>query len=135
MKKIKTLCLVDDDDIFQLITQRVIAQTNLVDTIKVFSNGLDAMDFLKSVAKNAAQLPEIILLDLNMPVMDGWEFLEEFTLLKPRLEKKITIYVVSSSIAPSDIQRAEAINEVTDYIVKPITTEKLLDMLKNLSSN
>jgi CheY-like chemotaxis protein len=132
MKKIKTLCLVDDDDIFQLITQRVIAQTNLVDTIKVFSNGLDAMDFLKSVAQNAAQLPEIILLDLNMPVMDGWEFLEEFTLLKPRLEKKITIYVVSSSIAPSDIQRAEAINEVTDYIVKPITTEKLLDMLKNL---
>jgi CheY-like chemotaxis protein len=90
------------------------------------------MDFLKSVAQNAAQLPEIILLDLNMPVMDGWEFLEEFTLLKPRLEKKITIYVVSSSIAPSDIQRAEAINEVTDYIVKPITTEKLLDMLKNL---
>jgi CheY-like chemotaxis protein len=132
MKKIKTLCLVDDDDIFQLITQRVIAQTNLVDTIKVFSNGLDAMDFLKSVAQNAAQLPEIILLDLNMPVMDGWEFLEEFTLLKPRLEKKITIYVVSSSIAPSDIQRAEAINEVTDYIIKPITTEKLLDMLKNL---
>lgn len=132
MKRIKTLCLVDDDDIFQLITQRVIAQTNLVDTIKVFSNGLDAMDFLKSVAQNAAQLPEIILLDLNMPVMDGWEFLEEFTLLKPRLEKKITIYVVSSSIAPSDIQRAEAINEVTDYIIKPITTEKLLDMLKNL---
>ncbi len=124
--------MVDDDDIFQLITQRVIAQTNLVDTIKVFSNGLDAMDFLRSVAQNAAQLPEIILLDLNMPVMDGWEFLEEFTLLKPRLEKKITIYVVSSSIAPSDIQRAEAINEVTDYIIKPITTEKLLDMLKNL---
>ncbi|HLP34171.1 MAG TPA: response regulator [Bacteroidia bacterium] len=132
MKKIKTLCLVDDDDIFQLITQRVIAQTNLVETIKIFSNGLDAMVFLKSVAQNAARLPEIILLDLNMPVMDGWEFLEEFTLLKPRLEKTITIYVVSSSIAPSDIQRAEAINEVTDYIIKPITTEKLLDMLKSL---
>lgn len=130
MKKIKTLCLVDDDDIFQLITQRVIQQTNLVDSIKIFSSGLDAMIFLKSVAQNAAQLPEIILLDLNMPVMDGWEFLEEFTLLKPRLEKKITIYVVSSSIAPSDIERAEAINEVTDYIIKPITTEKLLDMLK-----
>lgn len=132
MKKIKTLCLVDDDDIFQLITQRVIQQTNLVDSIKIFSNGLDAMIFLKSVAQNAAQLPEIILLDLNMPVMDGWEFLEEFTLLKPRLEKKITIYVVSSSIAPSDIERAEAINEVTDYIIKPITTEKLLDMLKSM---
>lgn len=132
MKKIKTLCLVDDDDIFQLITQRVIAQTNLVETIKIFSNGLDAMVFLKSVAQNAARLPEIILLDLNMPVMDGWEFLEEFTLLKPRLEKTITIYVVSSSIAPSDIQRAEAISEVTDYIIKPITTEKLLDMLKSL---
>ncbi|MFA7379521.1 MAG: response regulator [Bacteroidia bacterium] len=132
MKKIKTLCLVDDDDIFQLITQRVIQQTNLVDSIKIFSNGLDAMIFLKSVAQNAAQLPEIILLDLNMPVMDGWEFLEEFTLLKPRLDKTITIYVVSSSIAPSDIERAEAINEVTDYIIKPITTEKLLDMLKSL---
>ena len=64
--------------------------------------------------------------------MDGWEFLEEYLMLQPRLSKTITIYIVSSSISPADIEKAGTINAVTDYIIKPVTKERFMDMLKNL---
>lgn len=130
MKKINTLYLVDDDDIFQVLASEVIQSAKLVNQIKVFSNGSDAIEFLKSIQEQPEELPELIFLDLFMPVLDGWGFLEEFTKLKPKLSKKITIYIVSSSIDPLDIQRARSISEVTDYIVKPITRVKFLESIK-----
>lgn len=135
MKKVDSICLVDDDEIFQFVTKRVIEQTRLVQTIRLFSNGKEAIGFLEEVHASNSQLPDIILLDLNMPVMDGWDFLEAYVLLKPELSKPITIYIVSSSISPADILRAQRISEVTDYIIKPITTEKLIDMLSSLSDD
>lgn len=132
MSKVNTLYLVDDDDIFQFLTRRIIEETRLVGEIKVFSNGLRALEFLKSVQDNPEMLPEIILLDLSMPVMDGWDFLEEYIMLQPFLGKKISIYVVSSSIAPADIQKAQSISEVTDYIIKPVTVEKFAEIVRGL---
>lgn len=132
MTKINTLCLVDDDSIFQFLTENAIKETNLVNQIKIFSNGLEAINFLKSEAENPDRLPEIILLDLSMPVMDGWEFLEEYLLLQPRLGKKIVIYVISSSIAPVDVQKAKSISAVTDYVIKPVTKDKFIELIKNL---
>ena len=133
MKKIDTLCLVDDDSIFQFLTSEVIKSTDLVDRIELFSNGYEAIEFLKSVQDRSEELPEVIFLDLFMPVMDGWNFLEEYILLKPKLTKKITIYIVSSSIDPVDIKRAKAITEVTDYIIKPITKDKFISTIRNLA--
>ena len=74
----------------------------------------------------------MIFLDLFMPVMNGWNFLEEYILLKPYLKKKITIYIISSSIDPVDIKRAKSISEVSDYIIKPITRSKFLEAVKEL---
>lgn len=127
-----TLYLVDDDDIFQFLTRRIIEETKLVKEIKVFSNGLRALEFLKSIQDIPEALPEIILLDLSMPIMDGWDFLEEYIMLRPFLGKKISIYIVSSSIAPSDIRRAQSISEVTDYIIKPVTVEKFEEIVRSL---
>lgn len=132
MRKVNTLYLVDDDDIFQFLTRRIIEETKLVKEIKVFSNGLRALEFLKSVQDTPEALPEIILLDLSMPIMDGWDFLEEYIMLRPFLGKKISIYIVSSSIAPSDIRRAQSISEVTDYIIKPVTVEKFEEIVRSL---
>lgn len=132
MNQIKTLTLVDDDDIFVFLTKKVVEQTKLVDLIKVFGNGLDALNFLKENKNNVSALPEIILLDLSMPIMNGWQFLEEYTKLNPTIGKKITIYICSSSISPDDITRAKAISEVSDYIIKPITKDKLIDLIKKL---
>lgn len=132
MNKIKSLTLIDDDDVFVFLTKKVIEETNLVDLIKVFENGLDAINYLKENVNNTEFLSEVILLDLSMPIMNGWQFLDEFTLLNPKIGKKITIYICSSSISPDDVSRAKSISEVTDYIIKPITKEKLIEVLKKL---
>lgn len=131
MTTLKTLTLVDDDDIFVFLTTKIIEQTNLVDLIKVFGNGLDAINFLKENKNNVDALPDIILLDLSMPIMNGWQFLEEYNKLNPTIGKKITIYIYSSSISPDDITRAKTISEVSDYIIKPITKDKLIDLIKD----
>ena len=130
MTTLKTLTLVDDDDISVFLTTKIIEQTNLVDLIKVFGNGLDAINFLKENKNNVDALPDIILLDLNMPIMNGWQFLEKYNKLNPTIGKKITIYICSSSISPDDITRAKTISEVSDYIIKPITKDKLIDLIK-----
>ena len=79
--KNKKLIMVDDDEIFIYLTKKAIDSVNIVDLIKVFGNGLDAIDFLKAHAHKPEELPEIIFLDLSMPIMDGWQFLEEYILL------------------------------------------------------
>lgn len=132
MKTIDSLYLIDDDDIFQFLAQRTIEETKIVSQIKIFSNGKEAIDFLDKAIANLEPMPEVILLDLSMPIMDGWGFLENFLLLKPKIGKKIYIYILSSSINPSDIERAQAINDVTDYVVKPITKDKFIALIKNL---
>ena len=71
------------------------------------------------------KIPDVIFLDLNMPIMDGWEFLDEFLKIPRSLKKRITLYVVSSSIDPRDINRAKSISLVEDYLIKPITYEEL----------
>jgi CheY-like chemotaxis protein len=132
MNKVKTLGIVDDDEIYTFLIKKSIEQTNFVETIKVFHNGLDAIDFLKKNAANYDSLPEIILLDLSMPIMDGWEFLEEYILLSPKLGRKITIYIISSSISPYDIAKAKSISFVSDFIIKPVSKEKLIEIFKKL---
>ena len=126
---IKTLCLIDDIDyIFGL--KKWIEKNNYSDNIIQFSNGFDGIEFLKKVQASNTALPDIILLDINMPVMDGWQFMELFALLKPSLNKKIEVYMVSSSINNVDIDRAKAINDVSDFIVKPIDARSLGNIFK-----
>jgi len=132
MKHLKNLILIDDDEIVVYLTKRLVAETNLVKLTQVFSNGKSAIDYLNENADNADSLPEIIFLDLFMPIMDGWDFLEEYIMLKPKLHKQITIYIITSSVSPEDITRAKSYSEVSDYIVKPITKESFIAVLKKL---
>ncbi|MCA6438241.1 MAG: response regulator [Bacteroidetes bacterium] len=134
MRPINLVALIDDDEIVKFIGSKVIESTKLVNRIKTFSNGEEAINFLKSNSKNLDLLPEIILLDLNMPIMDGFEFLEKYIMLEPKLGKKIAIYVVSSTISPTDIERLNKISEVSDYIIKPITKEKFEFIVGHLTS-
>ncbi len=130
MTNVSTVCVVDDDSTFQYLACRGIEQTNLVKEVKKFGNGLEAINFLRSVADTPEKLPEIILLDLNMPVMDGWEFMKEFITLKPSLAKEVVVYIVSSSISQFDINRAMAIADVKDYVIKPITKERFIELMR-----
>ena len=123
------IALVDDDKIFQLTASRTIKSTQLTDRILQFENGEDALQFLKSNSANADELPDYIFLDINMPYVDGWMFLEDYAGLKGKLSKNIMIYMVSSSIDPRDVTRAKQNPEVKQYIIKPVTRERFIELL------
>mgnify|MGYP002784718867 FL=1 len=88
-----------------------------------FSNGEEALRYLLEHAAEEEKLPDILLLDINMPHVDGWMFLNDYATFKNSLHKDIQIYMVSSSIDPSDINRAKSNQSVKDYIIKPISRE------------
>ena len=134
MSPVRHVCLIDDDSVYSFLMQRMIEQTQMVEKVDIFSNGLAALKFLIEHAARPEKLPGAILLDLNMPVMDGWEFLDEFASLKPQLKKRIDIFIVTSSSAPLDVHRARSIEEVTDFLIKPITREMLINVLKEIKN-
>lgn len=132
MAKAKCVAIIDDDIIYRITTQKILEHSNLTDKILFFSDGEEAIEYLSIRQNRPEELPDVILLDLNMPVMDGWDFLEEYIIVKPKIGKQITIYVVSSSVRKSDIEKAKKISEVTDYIVKPVTGDALTTILRGL---
>lgn len=126
-----TIALVDDDSIFQFTATRLLESAQLAQNILHFENGADALLFLKENAPNRDLLPDYLFLDINMPLVDGWMFLEDFTTLKSSLSKVISIYMVSSSIDPRDLNRAKGFVEVADFIIKPISLERFQELLKS----
>ena len=131
MKKIKLACLVDDDPIVVFGLKKMMKLTQFCENFLVFSNGQEALDALTAIIKAKKEVPQLILLDLNMPVMDGWEFLEEFTKVDP--PKAITIYILTSSIDPRDQERAKKFSNVSKYVVKPVTIEQLEEIRNSLA--
>jgi CheY-like chemotaxis protein len=131
MKKIGAICIIDDDEIYQMFTKKVIQNLDLCDEILSFVNGEEAILGLKQMIEKGDQVPGIIFLDINMPVMDGWEFMEEFIQLQSLSEKKITIYIVSSSIAPGDQDKAKTYVEISGFMVKPMKSETILEVIQS----
>ena len=122
MPQFNHVCIIDDDPIYIFTTRKIMEMGNFSSYIEVFKNGKEALEALKPRVEANENIPEVIFLDLNMPIMDGWQFLEEF--MSPNTQK-IIIYIVSSSIDPADLNKAKQYSLVTNYIVKPITPDKL----------
>lgn len=126
------ICIIDDDEVYQFTVTKNIQSQQLAKKILVFSDGEEALQFLTANIGDNDAVPDVIFLDINMPIMDGWQFLEKYIHLKPRIGKKVTLYMVSSSVDPADTQRAKAIEEISDYIIKPITPEQLKVIVETL---
>ena len=133
MSKTKlNVLLVDDDSIYQFIARKTLEATGLTAKINVCSNGEEAYRFLENNQENANELPDVILLDVNMPVMNGWEFLHAFKNLQSPAIKHIPIFLVTSSVNDADINYSQQFNNVQDYIVKPLVKEKLCVILNSV---
>jgi CheY-like chemotaxis protein len=119
------VCLIDDDKVYQFTSKMILEATLLTSKISTFFNGQEAIDFFLAPENQQVDLlPDVIFLDINMPIMNGWNFLDSFEKIFHILPKKILIYVVSSSVDESDMERSKSFKSVTDYVIKPINKEK-----------
>lgn len=107
-------------------------ENGFCEDIIVFNNGQEAIDGLTKIVIEGKPLPSIIFLDLNMPIMNGWEFLKGFTKI-PNKGDKVTIYILSSSVDPRNLKRIKDYSIVSNYILKPFTPEDLQNVLKEVA--
>jgi len=131
--KIKEIMFIDDDDIVKMVGAKVLKRIDYTNKISYFSNGLDALEnILSRINNNEIKVendPVLILLDINMPKMDAWEFMNEFTLLAPEMKDKFKIVIVSSSMNPEDKSKAFSYAEIEDYTNKPLSVSIFKEFL------
>jgi len=126
MKKLNGILLVDDDPTSCYLTKYIIDEMNVASAVYTAQGGQEALDFIRATASQASPPIELILLDINMPDMDGFEFLEVFQTL-PQYRRS-SVVMLTTSNNHRDLEKAKAY-QVADYLNKPITEEKLSDIL------
>lgn len=131
-RKIANLWIIDDDPMASFYIKRLAELGELADIITIYDKARGAVDYLLHHRQTLEHLPDVILLDIYMPELDGWGFLQEFAKIKDQLAKPVEIYIISSSGHLKDINRANSIPEVSAYIQKPVTKEKLKEVIKPL---
>ena len=135
MKKINSILLVEDDSIAAIVCKRTIEINNCAESIVVKENGKEAIKYIIDLITNKDVLPEIILLDINMPVMNGWDFLHEFNNLQLAKEQiPPLIFILSSTANPEDFTKATLFNCVKDFIPKPFKKEHL-NLIESYTEN
>lgn len=126
--KIRLAYVVDDDDVIKYLTEQMFKKLDFCEQTVFFSDPQAAFDALKQAVETGKELPDMILLDLKMPSMDGWGFLNAMQ----DLEKRVPVFVFSSSINEDDILRSRQYINVKDYITKPLTVHKVNKMLRQM---
>jgi CheY-like chemotaxis protein len=123
--------IIDDDPIHQKIAQIMLNKHNLFDEYTSYTEAIHALEFLDEHKAVSEDLPDVILLDLNMPVINGWDFLDRYDQLVPGLKKISDIYIVSSSVDQNDKQRSTSYQYVKGFVSKPISSAMLVALLKS----
>ena len=129
-KKLNCILLIDDDDAINFIHEWVINKVDCAEKIEKVENGVEALEYLESVKDGKHPQPDLIFLDINMPRMNGWEFLEEYHKLDEDKKGKIILVMLTSSLNPADLAKSKTITEVRAFKSKPLTIESLQDILK-----
>jgi CheY-like chemotaxis protein len=127
----KRIFLIDDDPIFVFLAMKILETVDKTVKIDIFADGELAIDHLNAVRQIKELLPDIIFLDLNMPVLDGWGFLEQYSVIYSGLIKEIKLYILTSSISPEDIAHASEYPLISGYLIKPMEKEKMEEIVSN----
>jgi CheY-like chemotaxis protein len=127
MKKIKNVLLIDDDEPTNFINKKIILGSDLVEAIHIAQSGQEALNFLSHQPEQTGQnpLPDLIFLDINMPAMDGWEFLANYKKLKTAKKENVIIVMLTTSLNPDDEVKAKEMKEVKAFRNKPLTRQLL----------
>ncbi len=132
MSKISSVCIIDDDPITVFGIKKMLSMLDLAEEIKTYVNGKEAIDDIAGMVERGENIPRVIFLDINMPIMDGWQFLEKF--LDLHVEDKIRINIVTSSIDTYDRQQWERFKNLTSHIIdfknKPIRKNDILEITR-----
>lgn len=130
MTKIERILLIDDDTVTNMLHSRVIERSGLAHRIDVATDGQEALDLLNADLDAGRPLPELLFLDINMPGMGGFEFLEEYAKLDIASEGQLIIVMLSTTLLPADHWRAEADPHVHSFCAKPLRLENLIEVIE-----
>jgi CheY-like chemotaxis protein len=130
--KFNIVMLVDDSEIDNFINQKMIEGCNFAEKTYVHTSGRSGLEFLRNIRSNLKvldeMLPQLILLDINMPIMDGFQFAAEFDKLGPEVTEKCKIMILTSSVNPEDMQNSKKSPSIVRYLNKPLSKETLMSV-------
>lgn len=127
VRKINNIMLIDDDEIHSNLCYELILKSGITQAVSIFNDAEEALQFIRDNTARPEALPDLIFLDINMPFMDGWEFLDAYESVKPEIKKEIVLILLTSSVYKNDIEKAKQYKSVVEYIKTPISISKLLE--------
>ena len=134
-KKLKCILLIDDDYATNYIHKRVIDKAEITENVVVLESGYDALEYLRETNIEEYPRPDIIFLDINMPGMDGFEFLEEYENLKEMQKGNIILVMLTTSLNPEDKNKSDSISIINGFRNKPLTEEILKGVMNDYFSD
>ncbi|WP_396635108.1 response regulator [Maribacter sp. R86514] len=121
--------IIDDDDISKYVMKRYLNQLSITNVID-FPDSVQPLKLIQDNYSSVDKLPDIIFLDLHMPILNGFDFIEDYKILADKIGKKINIVMLTSSINTEDVEHAKSYTEITDYFIKPIKYKDLARIMK-----
>jgi CheY-like chemotaxis protein len=134
-RKLNRVLLIDDDEPTNFLNRMILEEAGCANDIVIMHNAREALQFLAQTPlkqhgnDGAEETPELIFLDINMPAMDGWEFLEKYNQLQPHQKKSTVVVMLTTSFNPEDELRARTTPCISDFLNKPLTTASLQNVL------
>jgi CheY-like chemotaxis protein len=127
------LLVIDDDEINVFIIKKIVQKTGYDVNLTSKSNGQLALDYLIGIVNAKGKFPQLILVDINMPLLNGWEFLEAYEQLQMPVQTQM--YMVSSSVYENDIEKAKSYKTINGFISKPLSIDRLTDLLRQVAQS
>ena len=131
MSETPLIWIIDDDYISKYVMKRNLRQLSVTNVIE-FPDSTQPLKILSDNFDSTDKLPDVILLDLNMPILNGFQFMEEFKVANEKIKKDIQIYMLTSSLSSEDLDRAKLFPEISEYFVKPITLRNLTRIVNHV---